>query len=243
MNDNIKNYASSFESTRRIKPRIWDSDYCQLKALATQVRSFAEKYVSTDSTVLDIGCGAKPYQPLLPSACRYVGIDTGDNPFADISVGANGQIPLEDGLGNILISTQVVYLVENYPDYLSECRRLIDSNGVMLLTTLGTWTYHPASGGDYYRFTQDGVKSILGKAGFEVISLVPIVGTLGTGLHLRQIVFNSWLRRLRLGVVANLLNVFYNLRIVIEDRICPEGTRMAAPVAWSVIAKPVLEKR
>ena len=239
MNKMDNNYAASFESTRRIEPRLWDSDYCQLRALADQVRSFAEEYVSPKSTVLDIGCGAKPYEPLFPSTCRYIGIDMGDNPFAEISVGSDGQIPLEDGSGNILISTQVVYLVENYLDYLSECRRLIDSDGVMLMSTLGTWTYHPASGGDYYRFTQDGVRSILGKAGFEVVSLVPIVGTLGTGLHLRQIVFNSWLRRLRLGLVANLLNMFYNLRIVIEDRMCPEGTRMAAPVAWSVIAKPV----
>lgn len=218
---------------------MWDSDYCLLRGLAREVRIFAESKAGTGQTVVDFGCGAKPYRGFFPAGCHYVGVDACDNPNADIVLRRGERVPLADGTADLLLSTQVVYLIPEFGDYLKECRRLLREDGWFLLTTHGTWTHHPASGGDFYRFTQDGVRHILTRSGFKVVALEPVVGTLGTGLHLRQLVFNQWLRRLRLGWVAAMLNVMFNARIQIEDRLSPRGTRMSCPVILCALAQAV----
>ena len=149
---------------------------------------------------------------------------------------------LPDGSADIVLSTQVVYLIPEFHTYLNECHRLLQPDGLLFITTHGTWTYHPASGGDYYRFTHDGLRHILNRSGFEIIEIRPVVGTLGTGLHLRQLVYNSWLKRCGLSVLANLINIFVNLFIQFEDMISPHGTRMSSPVIFAAVAKSINQK-
>lgn len=233
-------YGSTFESVRRLCPRIWDADYCLLRGMADAVRKFALDHVKPGMRIIDIGCGGKPYRSIFPENCEYIGVDASSNPHADVLIEPGQRVPLSDAIADRIISTQVVYLIPEYKFYLQECRRLLRSEGKLFITTHGTWTYHPASGGDYYRFTQDGLRHILGEAGFEVETIFPIVGTLGTGLHLRQLIFNTWLRKMPFGAgMANLLNIFMNARILIEDRFSPWGTRMSSPVILVAIARPI----
>ncbi len=158
---------------------------------------------------------------------------------AEILIEPGERVPLCNGSANVILSTQVIHLIPEFDDYLKECRRLLASDGYLIITTHGTWTHHPASGGDYYRFTHDGLRHILKRSGFEIEEIRPIVGTLGTGLHLRQLVFNAWLKRCGLGAFAKLLNVFTNVRIVFEEKITPYGTRMSSPVIYAAVAKVV----
>jgi SAM-dependent methyltransferase len=240
-NQNIPyQYGNSFESERRIRPRIWDSAYCLLHGLADTIKKIVLEYVKPGMKVIDFGCGAKPYRSLFPENCDYIGIDATSNAYADIVIEPGQPAPLPDSSVDFILSTQVVYLIPEYSDYLNECRRLLRLDGVLLITTHGTWTYHPASGGDYYRFTQDGLRHILTKAGFEIETIIPVVGTLGTGLHLRQLVFNAWLNRIPLGgLLANLFNIFTNCRIMLEDKFSPIGTRMSSPVIFAALARPL----
>lgn len=230
-------YGNTFESTRRLKPRLWDVDYCLLRGLADAVRGFAERYVQPESQVIDFGCGAKPYRPLLPTHVKYIGVDTCPSAYVDILVEPGQPVPLADGTADCIISTQVVYLIPDYKPYLRECYRLLSPEGFLLITSHGTWTYHPASGGDYYRFTQDGLRYILDQAGFEVVEIEPIVGTLGTGLHLRQLVFTAWLKKLHCSWLANFMNFLTNIRILVEDKLSPRGMRMSSPVMFVVVAR------
>ena len=233
-------YGDSFESNRRLNPRIWDADFCLLRGLADAVRGFASEHAKPGMQVIDFGCGAKPYRNLFPENCNYLGIDACKSPHADLVIESGQAVPLPDAAADCIISTQVVYLIPEYTAYLRECRRLLRPDGRMFITTPGTWTYHPASGGDYYRFTQDGLRYILREAGFDIEVISPNVGTLGTGLHLRQLVFNAWLRRIPLGRgVAWLYNIFTNIRILIEDKVSPLGTRMSSPVNFVVVARPI----
>ena len=231
------NYSETFESARRIRPRIWDVDYCLLIGLKKAIMEFCSNHVKPNSSIIDFGCGAKPYRTLFPATCKYIGIDACKSPYADITVNEDGTVPLPTGSCDFIISTQVVYLVADFPLYLKECKRLLKKDGKMLITTHGNWTYHPASGADYYRFTQDGLRLILEDAGLVAEEIGPIVGTLGQGLHIRQLVFNHWLRKIRCGWLANAMNCFTNLRILLEDSITPLGTRMSAPVIFHAVAK------
>lgn len=233
-------YAATFENRRRVHPRLWDADYCLLRGLARAVGRFAVAHARPGMTVVDFGCGAKPYRLFFPADCHYVGVDACANPLADSVIRPDEPVPLPAASVDLIVSTQVVYLIPEYSTYLAECRRLLKPEGRLFLTTHGTWTHHPASGGDYYRFTQDGVRYILASKGFQIVELEPVVGTLGTGLHLRQLIFNSWLHRLHLRWFAALFNVLTNLRILAEDRVSPRGTRLSSPVILVCVAQPVV---
>lgn len=231
------NYGQTFEARRRLQPKLWDADYCLLKGMSEALADFSSKFVEADKTVVDFGCGAKPYRTLFPERCRYIGVDACDNPHAEIQIVPGERVPLADSSADVILSTQVVYLIPDFDYYLDECRRLLRPDGRLFITTHGTWTYHPASGGDYYRFTHDGLRHILKRADFEMEEIRPIVGTLGTGLHLRQLIFNAWLKRCGFGPLAILLNVFTNLRIQLEEKITPYGTRMSSPIIYAAVAR------
>jgi SAM-dependent methyltransferase len=226
-----------FENERRLKPRIYDNDYCLLNGVVKEMRYFLDHHVGESSTVVDYGCGAKPYQSMFPDSTKYIGVDIGSNPMADIAIDTNQRVPLEDNKADIIISTSVIVHIPEYLDYLNECKRLLKDEGFLFITCPATWTHHPGSGGDYYRFTQDGMKYIMEESGFEIINISPIIGTPATGLHLRQLVLNSWLRKNHLGILASLYNIFTNLRILIEDRITPIGAKLSSPAFFAVIAK------
>ncbi len=229
-------YAASFEDQRRLHPRLWQADYCLLSGLRDCVRAFAQDHARPGMTVIDFGCGAKPYRSLFPRDVIYTGVDVSDNPNAEVKVSPGQPVPLEDGCADVIVSTQVVYLIPEYHIYLQECRRLLKPSGFMFLSTHGTWTYHPASGGDFYRFTQDGIRHILEKNRFRIETLDAVVGTLGTGRHLRQLVFNAWLKKLHLAPVASALNIITNLMITLEDQLSPQGTRLSSPVILVSVA-------
>lgn len=232
-------YGKSFETDRRLRPRFWDADYCLLAGLVVEIKKFVAQNVAPGMTVLDFGCGAKPYRSLFPYQCKYVGVDTCDNQHADFVINPGEKVPLADDMFDCVISTQVVYLIPDYHDYLVEVKRLLKPDGRLFISSHGTWTHHSASGGDYYRFTKDGLRYILEEAGFVAESMTPVVGTLGTGLHLRQLVFNHWFRKIPLigESLAKMLNIFTNARICIEDKLTPSGTRISSPVIIACVAR------
>ena len=234
-------YYKTFEGNRRLKPRIYQKDYCLLRGTLKEIEYFIDNYNLENLTVLDYGCGAKPYQSIFPASTKYIGVDVGSNPMAEIKIDTDQKVPIADNSVDVILSTYVAYLIPEYQEYLDESKRLLKDEGLIFITCPGTWTYHPQSGGDYYRFTQGGMKYILEKSGFEIINISPIVGTLATGLHLRQLVINSWLRRLHLGLLADIYNVFTNLRILFEDRITPIGSRLSSPAAFACIARSKID--
>jgi len=65
-------------------------------------------------TVLDVGAGAQPYRPLLPSDARYRAIDTADArerfgyAVPDTEYFAGDRWPVEDGSVDVLLATETL---------------------------------------------------------------------------------------------------------------------------------------
>ena len=233
-------YAETFEKDRRLNPSLFDPDYCLLRGLRGEIERFAKSNRSR-KIIGDYGCGGRPYEQFFPKADhQYIGIDTNNNPLADVLIEKDQCVPLEDNFFDAIISTQVFYLIPEYDFYLSEIRRLLKKDGRLFITTHGVWTYHPASGGDYYRFTHDGLKYVLEKHGFCVETVAPIIGTLGAGLHLRQLVLDSAMRRIPIAgpFLRRTMNFFFNIRILAEDALTPHGAKMSCAVIYAAVARP-----
>lgn len=121
--------------------------------------------------VLDVGCGRKPYQGLF-QAEEYVGleIDTPENrerKQADFFY--HGDVfPFEDHSFDGVVCNQVLEHVFAPEELLAEIRRVLKSEGRLLMTIPFVWDEHEQPW-DYARYSSFGLKSLLEKNGFEVL--------------------------------------------------------------------------
>ena len=76
-------------------------------------------------------------------------------------------MPLPDGCAKVIVSFQVLEHVWDLDWYFSEIRRLLAPGGTLLLSTHGTWLYHPHPT-DFRRWTREGLRMELSSRGFVV---------------------------------------------------------------------------
>jgi SAM-dependent methyltransferase len=125
---------------------------------------------STDRLIiLDYGAGVSPYRYLFPNS-EYRRADIGDLVKPDYLIKQDGSVPEESNVFDMVLSTQVLEHVDDPEAYLCECFRLLKPGGVLVLTTHGTFEDHGCPY-DFRRWTADGLKLDLEKAGFEVTAL------------------------------------------------------------------------
>lgn len=123
--------------------------------------------------VLDVGCGAQPYRCLLPSDCRYLGIDHahasdfGYN-VADTTYYSGDVWPVPDSHADVILATETLEHVPSPRAFLQEARRCLKAGGTLILTVpfAARWHFIPH---DYWRFTPSGLKMLLCDSGFGTV--------------------------------------------------------------------------
>lgn len=181
--------APRFQSTRApdlrtprpwhpLRHIIWALD----DALITAAR---ELQLPAGARVLDYGCGDRHYRKLVGDAVEYVGADLPGNAAADATINPDGTLSFAPGSFDAVLSTQVLEHVTDPKLYLAECRRLLKPDGKLLLSTHGTMLYHrdPV---DYWRWTHDGLRKLVGESGFEVVHFRGVLGLAAVGLQFFQ---------------------------------------------------------
>jgi SAM-dependent methyltransferase len=122
-------------------------------------------------TLLDIGCGTKPYEPYL-NVKKYVGIEidterSRTTSKADLFYDGN-HFPCTDQEFDSVLANEVFEHVFNPAEFLTEVNRVLKINGRLLLTVPFVWDEHEQPH-DYARYTSFGLKHILSLHGFEVV--------------------------------------------------------------------------
>jgi len=120
-----------------------------------------EKYLQErKATVLDLGCGKKPYQPFfLGKSTRYVGVDVAPGEFVDILCKGEN-LPFKDSCFSASLCLQVLEHTDDPMAVIDEILRVLKPNGLLLLSTHGNWPVHGAPH-DYWRWTPYGLKKLL----------------------------------------------------------------------------------
>jgi SAM-dependent methyltransferase len=143
--------------------------YLSLRPLVEQLRSEIDRLIAgrNNLQVLDVGCGGKPYLPLLaPYAKAYVGVDAVAGAAVD-DIAVAEQLPYGDASFDVVICTQVLEHVDDPAQALSEIARVLRPGGVTFLSTHGVYLYHPDppdSDRDYWRWTHSGLARIFNQA-------------------------------------------------------------------------------
>jgi len=147
----------------RLQPSTTGELYLHLADLRDALHSFA---TSERLRLLDYGCGGSPYRSFFPRA-EYVRADFTPCTGLDFLLPVDSTIPRKAGLFDIVLSTQVLEHVPEPAHYIAECFRVLNPGGALLLTTHGLYEDHGCPY-DFQRWTADGLRMLLEKAGFEV---------------------------------------------------------------------------
>ena len=212
-----------------LHPRLWNHSCHVLKKVNQALKSILESdlvrfHPSDELSVLDFGCGDRPYEPWFQEKrMQYIAADVRNNLLADIHFDTNRPIPIESDSINIVFSTSVLEHVRDVEGYLSECYRVLKSDGVLILSAPGFWTWHGYPD-DFYRWTFQGMHAVIEQANFKVEKMTPCVGPLAYTTHLRNQLLRGVLYKLTpiSWPVIGLLNIFSSLLMPLEDAITPK---------------------
>ena len=237
-NDRARNSAMSAEQRRRLYPRLWDTDWLVLKGMHRAIDAMAARIARPGLVALDFGCGAKPYEPLFTArGVSYLGADFDD--AHDHQIASNGKLSAPDSSADLVVSFQVLEHVRDLDMYFAEARRALRPDGLMLLSTHGTWLYHPHPE-DHRRWTREGLTGDIEARGFEVIECVPIVGPLAWTTTLRLTCFKFALVKIPVigGPLAAALGVVMNLKAALEDKVTPAWVTRDNACVYVTLSRP-----
>lgn len=214
---------AAMHAERRAAPRLWDADWLALRSMARAIRdTLADPRLAlSGARVLDFGCGSRPYEAWFAAAgARYEGADIGGG--TEIAVRADGSLDAADAQYDGVASFQVLEHVWDVERYLREARRVLKPEGWLLLSTHGSWLYHPHPG-DYRRWTGDGLRREVEAQGFSLVRMQPIIGPLAWMMIFHNLGLAHALGRIPIlgGALARLLAVPLNVLAWLEDRMTP----------------------
>jgi SAM-dependent methyltransferase len=162
----------------RRNPPLRSPTYAVRAPLAGWLREEAERarHLEPKPRLLDVGCGAKPYEPFFADAvAEYVGVDVA-NPAAELE-GTVEQIPVPDGSFELVLCTQTLEHAEDPPHAVRELRRVVAPGGRVLVSTHGVQVYHP-NPDDYWRWTHAGLERLFREnASWSAVTVTPGSGT------------------------------------------------------------------
>jgi SAM-dependent methyltransferase len=230
------------EQVRRLHPRLIDTDWLVLRDLHAAIKELASRVTRKGLTALDFGCGSKPYEAIFTAAgARYLGADFDGR--GDLAIDSTGHLQSQDQSADIVLSFQVLEHVRDLRTYFMEAKRVLRPDGSLLLSTHGTWLFHPHPE-DHRRWTRQGLCAEIASHGFDVIECVPVVGPLAWTTIVRLTCACYALRSIPFvgSKIGQLLALVMNTRAWIEDIITPDWVKNDNACVYLVLARPVAEE-
>ena len=205
---------------------IFSSNFLTRKPIEHAVQTFSRRFTAAH-TVLDIGCGNKPYAQYF--SCKYVGLDPFPEAKADIIRDAWDSGLPDNSVDGILLNQSLEHIPRT-TETIAEVMRILKPGGLILVTVPQTMRHHttpipattvpyknfnvkdiPFWNEDYFRFTKFGLIYLF--RDFEIIRLTPNQSYLSTLLQL----WNYFLASFDMGILFSPLFCINNLLAILLD--------------------------
>lgn len=226
----------------RLAPPFWRHDAYALRQLAAGLSGLVAAQTArlrrAGSRVVDLGAGEAPYRSLFEDlGAEYLCCDI--DRAAQVPIVPGEDVPLADGMADLVVSFQVLEHVWDLDWYLGQARRLLKADGALILSTHGTWPYHPHPT-DFRRWTRDGLVAELETRGFVVRQVQALVGPLAWTTQFRTLGYHALLNRLPgLGPwLSGLVCSIMHLRMRVEDAITPRQWIDHNAAIYLLLAQP-----
>lgn len=137
------------------------------------------KSLPAGSSILDAGAGESVYKKLF-CHCNYKAIDlaVGESRwnYANLDyVGPLHEMPIEDGMFDAVLCTQVLEHLEWPRESVKEMHRVLKPGGKLYMTVPMAHPEHQTPY-DFFRYTSYGLESICKHAGFQEVKITPLGG-------------------------------------------------------------------
>src|SRR4051812_12368071 len=127
------------QRTRR-HPRPSQPDYLHSKYLVEALERTLPNVPPPVRDVLDVYCGTRPYQDLLPPGSKSVGMDLTD--FAGVAdVVSSEFLPFDDESFDLVMCTEAFYYVDDPRKAVDEIARVLRPGGSVVITVSLPWEY------------------------------------------------------------------------------------------------------
>lgn len=168
-----------------------------------------QRQIRRRTILLDIGCGRKPYAPLLQSAVglRHLGVDIVVAPDSRRGSGPDcradaASLPFSTGSVDIVLTTQLLNFVPDADAVVAEAARALVPGGAIIATGHGLW---PVIGDpsptttNRWRWTQAGWHALMTGAGLDVVQISHTTGAAACFGQLACVFWDRTVREARLG--------------------------------------------
>jgi SAM-dependent methyltransferase len=162
----------------------WHVDYLHMHDL---IRDITANSDYACGRLLDVGCGNRPYEPLLRGVADYIGIDVNHQTGRPTVSGLAYALPFAARSFDTVFSTQTLEHVEEPHLAVTEMARVLRPSGYLILTAPQTWRLHEKPY-DFFRYTRFGLQYLMEHNGLRVVRMLPQGGAWAT---VGQIVNNA----------------------------------------------------
>lgn len=127
---------------------------------------------SFHGTILDIGCGSKPYIDLFINVTEYIGLDIEvsghDHHNSKVDIFYDGDsLPFDDASINNLVCFEVLEHVFNFNQLINEMYRVLKPGGRLLITVPFAFPEHETPF-DFFRYTSFGLNKLFESHNFKI---------------------------------------------------------------------------
>lgn len=130
--------ARDRESRRH--PRLAQFDYLHLVRLRDDLAEILAGLPIPVTDALDIFCGARPYEDLMPPGARVVGYDIDDH-YGVADVVGGEFLPFDDASFDLAICIEGFFYIEDQAHGAAEIRRVLRPGGIAVITVPQIWQY------------------------------------------------------------------------------------------------------
>jgi SAM-dependent methyltransferase len=149
----------------RRDPRWTQYDYLHLRVLRDDIaRALSRMPASAD--ILDVYCGTRPYEHLLPPGSRCIGLDVTPR-YGAADVVTDEFLPFDDASFDLVVSFEAFHYVSDPAAGVRELERVLRPGGRALVTVPLTWEYE--RGTLEHRFTGPALEQLF--AGWEDVEV------------------------------------------------------------------------
>ena len=140
------------QEKNRLFPKIYHCNFVILRFINRNIKRQIRAANLDNYSVLDLGCGVKPYQKLFFGAAKYFGVDfAGDK--KDLEFDLNEPLDLNEKY-DIVVCFDAMEHVKNTGNLISSIRTNLKTGGLLIISCPFFFNVH-GSPFDYYRFTKN----------------------------------------------------------------------------------------
>jgi SAM-dependent methyltransferase len=134
--------SAALRADRRTRrhPRPWQFDHLHLRRLLDDLQPAMAAVAEPGGVVLDVFCGSRPYDDLVPAGVRVVGLDIDDR-YGVADIVTTDFLPCGDAEYDGVVCIEAFHYVADPAHGVRELRRVVKPGGRVVVVVPVVWEY------------------------------------------------------------------------------------------------------